>query len=104
LLEQARELDALLRRMGRERGAQLVEPAADWYGIDPIHLRRSLRREAWDRIVSLWFQGSETPGRPFEGRLRMPLLGAAELRLVGITLRSSQPVLRLADGTTVALY
>lgn len=104
LLEQARELDELLRRMGRERGARLVEPAADWYGIDPIHLRRSLRRESWDRIVSLWPQGSETPGWPPRGRLRIPLLGAAEMRLLGIRLRTPQPAAQLADGTTLALY
>lgn len=104
LLEQARELDERLRRMGRERGAQLMEPAADWYGVDPIHLRRGLRREAWDRIVSLWFPGSETPGGPPNGPPRIPPFGAAELRLLGMTLRSPQPALRFAEGTTVALY
>jgi hypothetical protein len=52
LLDQARDLDERLRRMGRERGARLVEPAADWYGLDPIHLRRCRRREVWSQIVS----------------------------------------------------
>jgi hypothetical protein len=52
LLDQARDLDERLRRLGRERGARLVEPAADWYGLDPIHLRRSRRREVWSQIVS----------------------------------------------------
>jgi hypothetical protein len=52
LLDQARDLDERLRRMGRERGARLVEPAADWYGLDPIHLRRRRRREVWSQIVS----------------------------------------------------
>jgi len=52
LLDQARDLDGRLRRMGRERGARLVEPAADWYGLDPIHLRRRRRREVWSQIVS----------------------------------------------------
>jgi len=52
LLDQARDLDERLRRLGRERGARLVEPAADWYGLDPIHLRRRRRREVWSQIVS----------------------------------------------------
>ena len=51
LLDRARDLDARLRRIGGERGARLVEPAADWYGLDPIHLRRRSRREAWTRIL-----------------------------------------------------
>ena len=104
LLDDARGLNERLRRIGGNHGAQIVEPAADWYGIDPIHLRRSLRREAWDRIVSLWFQGAETPRRPLKDRLRMPLLGAAELSLFGITLRKPQPAVRLADESTLRLY
>jgi hypothetical protein len=51
LLDRARELDGRLRRIGRERGARLVEPAAGWYGLDPIHLRRRARREAWSQIL-----------------------------------------------------
>jgi len=104
LLEQARELDQRLRQMGQARGARLVEPAADWYGLDPIHLRRSLRREAWDRVVSGWPEDSETPGGLLKDLPRIPLFGAAELSLFGIALRSAQPALRLADGTTLALY
>lgn len=28
-------------------------PEAKWYGLDPIHIRRSCRREAWERYLSL---------------------------------------------------
>ncbi|HEX3553758.1 MAG TPA: hypothetical protein VIA62_11080 [Thermoanaerobaculia bacterium] len=105
LLERARELDARLRRLGEELGALLVEPEASWYGIDPIHLRRSRRREVWERLTGV--AGSPIgPLTPAGGRvrLRLPLLGAEELRLAGRTLRTRQPAARLADGTTVALY
>ena len=99
LLERARELDERLRRMGREHGARLVEPEASWYGIDPIHLRRSRRREVWERLTG-------AAGSPAaDGRqVRLPLLGAETLRLAGRTLRTPQPAAHLADGTTVALY
>jgi len=106
LLERARELDERLRRLGEERGALLVEPEASWYGIDPIHLRRSRRREVWERLASV----AGSPGSPAAdpvapaGGIRLPLLGAEELRLAGRTLRTPQPAARLADGTTVALY
>jgi hypothetical protein len=103
LLERARELDTRLRQMGRDRGAQLVEPAAHWYGIDPIHFRRRARREVWARILSHWDHASA--GRhPLASRVRIPLLGAEELRLAGFPLRTAQPAVRLADGTTLELY
>lgn len=101
LLDRARELDERLRRLGRERGARLVEPAAAWYGLDPIHLRRRCRRDVWTRILSPGLAGTE---RPPALRRRIPLLGAEEARLFGIALRRPQPAIHLGDGTTLALY
>lgn len=101
MLESARKLNEELRRLGLEHGARLVEPSPSWYGIDPIHVRRSMRRDAWTRIL-------QHPLLPREGELagggRLPVFGAAELRLGGVPLRKPQPVCRLKDGTTVALY
>jgi hypothetical protein len=101
LLERARELDSRLREMGRAYGARLVEPEVSWYGIDPIHLRRSRRREAWEHLTS-FSPVLEEAAEP--ARVRLPLLGAEEWRLAGRTLRTAQPAARLADGTTVSLY
>ncbi len=103
LLQRARALDERLRRMGRDHGARLVEPAADWYGFDPIHLRRGVRQEAWNRVLSFRPSGGAA-GRPAPGRIRIPLLGAAEVRLFGTTLRRPQPAVRPADGTAISLY
>jgi hypothetical protein len=104
LLEQARELDERLRRLGREHGVRLVEPAAGWYGIDPIHLRRGARREAWECILSLappeLSAANQMPG----GQVHIPLVGAAETHLLGLRIRTAQPAARLADGTTLSLY
>jgi hypothetical protein len=100
MLESVRELNEQLRQQGLAHGARLVEPLPSWYGIDPIHVRRSMRREAWTRTLL-------HPRLPREGELwggRLPLFGAAELRLFGVTLRNPQPVRRFEDGTTVALY
>ncbi|HEV2853198.1 MAG TPA: SGNH/GDSL hydrolase family protein [Thermoanaerobaculia bacterium] len=102
LLDHARELDDWLRRLGREHGARLVEPQAAWYGLDPIHLRRSVRRQVWDDVLSLWFP--DTPAGPPPRRLRIPWFGAEELRLGGVILRTPQPAVLLEDGTTVGLY
>jgi hypothetical protein len=101
LLDSVRELNERLRRLGLAHEARLIEPPSSWYGIDPIHLRRSMRHEAWTRIL-------HHPRLPREGNLpgggRLPLFGAAELRLFGVPRRNPQPVCRFKDGTTVALY
>ncbi len=98
LLDRARALDERLRGAGRERGARLIEPAAEWYGLDPIHLRRRARRDAWSRILP------EPAGPVSKAGLPLPRLGAAESRLFGVTLRRPQPAVRLADGSTVSLF
>jgi hypothetical protein len=99
LLERARELDEQLRRIGREHGARLVEPEAEWYGLDPIHPRRSRRWEIWARAIPLG-----PAGPPPSGRLQIPLFAAEETRILGLSLHRLQPVVRLAEGTTVAFY
>jgi hypothetical protein len=104
LLEQARDLDEHLRRLGRDTGAQLIEPAADWYGIDPIHFHRSVRGEVWRRVLSLWPAEADPDARSLAGRIRVPRLGTAEMRLFGRPLHTPQPAVRLADGTTLSLY
>jgi hypothetical protein len=107
LQSEARELDARLRRIGTERGIPLVEPEVSWYGIDPIHVRRGLRREVWNRVFSLWpLASTGFPGRESSpaGRCRPPAFGTAHFRLFGANLRRPQPALRLDDGTTLSLF
>ena len=104
LLEEARELDEHLRRIGRAHGARLVEPAADWYGLDPIHLRRKVRREAWSHTLAIRPRSSTVSARRRPRPVRIPLFAAEELRLFGMTRSNPQPAIRLADGTVLALY
>ncbi len=100
MLANVRELNERLRSLGQERGARVVEPPSSWYGMDPIHIRRRIRKEAWAEIlIHPSLRAGQTPGHG-----RLPLLGAEELRLCGVTLRNPQPVCRFKDGTTVALY
>ena len=53
LLDRARDLDDRLRRIGERHGVRLIEPEADWYGLDPIHLRRNVRQQVWDHVLSV---------------------------------------------------
>lgn len=102
LLDRARDLDDRLRRLGERHGVRLVEPEADWYGLDPIHLRREVRQQVWDRVLSLWFP--DPPAGSPDRRPRIPWFCAEEVRLGGFELRTAQPALRFEDGTTVSFY
>lgn len=100
LLERARELDSRLRRIGDAFGARVIEPQASWYGLDPIHVRRRSRVQAWSQILT--HQRLSRDG--YQRGDALPFLGAAELHLFGIPLHIQQPVRTLDDGSTVALY
>ncbi len=51
-LDRARETNARLQELAAARAWTLVEPRAEWYGFDPIHVRRKHARAAWNLILS----------------------------------------------------
>jgi hypothetical protein len=98
----AEMVDAGLRRLARERSIALAQMQPQWYGLDPIHVRRTRRDEAWDRILAGW-------GEPVRAVPAARLPGAwrqvPERRwILGIEGGRSQPCLRLEDGTTLSLF
>lgn len=104
LLDRAQRLDTVLRRLGRDWGAFVVEPELDWYGIDPIHVRRSRREAAWEKTLEPWGPYMPKPGPGVLQPWRAPAFGAHEYRLLNSERRTPQPVRRLADGTTLEMY
>lgn len=51
-LVEGAELHAQLLKFG-DNEFSTTTPEARWYGLDPIHIRRRCRREAWERYLSL---------------------------------------------------
>jgi hypothetical protein len=106
LLERLREVNCRLAELADAHAIALVEPVADWYGLDRIHVRRGQVRAAWGAMLSRW----QVPDGCGPGAERVPPLGrrwriAPERRTVlGLTLRRPQPSAVLADGTAVSLY
>lgn len=47
ICREAEQLAAGLQTLAAQRGIRFVQPPLDWYGMDPIHVRRRKRREAW---------------------------------------------------------
>lgn len=103
----AAQLDDGLCRLAESTGAALVRPRDAWYGFDPIHIRRSARRAAWRELFAAWPVPamSSTPATVQRvGQLRLLRLRPALRDLCGCRQEATQPVLRLADGTTISFY
>lgn len=58
ILQRAEELAERLQQLAAEMQLHVFDPPAEWYGFDPIHIRRSLRQKAWQVLCSQWSQGS----------------------------------------------
>lgn len=122
--ELAVELHERVARLAADAGAAFIEARDEWYGLDPIHVRRRARRDAWRTIVAPLaindasdvchandaseFDASERSAR--EARVSWSeawrLLRARPLERTrrGRVERSAQPALKLSDGARVSIY
>lgn len=57
-LQSARQIDAALHDLAREHAARLLPPEPRWYGLDPIHIRFAIQREAWRMIFGALTEGT----------------------------------------------
>ncbi len=102
----ARELNERLRDLAETRGIALVEPDPGWYGLDPIHVKRSRLGDAWARAIAAWTGGrppSPVPASPARW-LRIRRLTPQTWWLLGRRRGRPQPAGSLPDGTSIALY
>ena len=106
-LARTADLNGGLRTLGEAHGADVVEHDLAWYGLDPLHIRRSHLIAAWARILSPWNDGKGPSGpvRGSAGRwLRLRLQTPARWWLLGHELGRFQPFRRLPDGSTVSFF
>lgn len=107
------EVDKGVRALAAERNLHLIELQPDWYGFDPIHIRK----RDWPRAAAAMFaplnrQNRETTESSIQPlakgslsrwfRLRTAL--AEHVRYAGISCGQSQPARALPDGGTLSLY
>ena len=107
-IERARAINGVLRRLAPERGIALVEQQSEWYGVDPIHIRRRVISTAYDIILRHWIPcdyGERVPSRfGIRDRLGFFRLSPQHQRLFGFDRYSQQPTGVFPDGSTVSLY
>jgi hypothetical protein len=93
------EANARITELAARHGAIAVEPPAEWFGADAIHLAARRRAAAWHTILGSW-------GAPpnAAGPLVCRGLAPAWRTVCGVSLRRAQPAAALPDGTTISLY
>lgn len=107
MLRRAYELDARISELAGRYEVRSVAQRPEWYGLDPIHIRRRHVPGAWHEILSAWANGADRPGAA-RGSLwqawQVRRLAPARRWIFGLEQRRDQPSGRLRDGTTIALY
>ena len=96
-----------MRDLAPQYGATLVDLPGEWYGMDPVHIKRSQFSAALAQIMTGWAAGAKADTRATgsAGRwLKLHLARPQRWSLLGIPLGSAQPATRLADGSTVAVF
>jgi hypothetical protein len=105
-LRRAELLNRYVLELAGEFDAAVVRPERNWYGLDPIHIHRRHRRQAWSNILTPW-RTRHLAAAPPKSWLEHAVwwnVRPKYRRLFGIEQHRAQPAVRLADGTCVSLY
>lgn len=97
-------LDDLIERRAATAGATTFTPRPEWYGFDPIHIRRACRPAAWREIVGQWKTAEEDLGAGPRAEWRHWLLKPAVKFVKRQPRMTEQPALRWADGSGIWLF
>jgi hypothetical protein len=102
ILDRAEHVNTGLADLSVTYGARFCRLDPDWYRFDPIHIRPSAWRGAWNEILG-------SPARPAPGRSRLEawrlyLMRPERQRLAGIEQVTPQPGTRLRSGGRVWLF
>lgn len=52
----AEQVSAGMAELAQRRGSRFIQMPTEWYGFDPIHIRRSRRRAVWHQVLCEWQQ------------------------------------------------
>lgn len=90
-----------------ERFDAVIQPMnPDWYGVDPIHIRTSLQRQAWAQLLAPLKRDPSFTATRFTARDRRRLRAArhAMREWFGRVEHRLQPSVVFDDGSAVSLY
>jgi hypothetical protein len=111
----AEEVSAGLAALAHRYALRLIRPRSEWYGFDPIHIRRTARRAAWSEILAGgratetgFAEAAQRVGLGERAREAVALyrirLRPERQRLLGFERRAPQAGTRLPRGGRIRLY
>jgi hypothetical protein len=102
----APQLDELIAAMASRLGLASFVPRPEWYGFDPIHIRRAQRGAAWQHAVSQWGLELDRPAHApgIRASWQYWRLQPAERRTLGRERTTFQPGWKWPDGSAIWLY
>ncbi|SFI97931.1 hypothetical protein SAMN05421753_11445 [Planctomicrobium piriforme] len=106
MCEQIVELDRRATEYADHAGARILTPKVNWYGVDPIHIRKSRRLAAWNEIVSSWPFPDPPVVKPVgkTEALRAWQSPPLERSYWGRSYQTPQPCRTFADGSSLWQY
>lgn len=100
LQREIQQLDQGMRELAERYRVGWVDAPGDWYGLDPIHIRRPLEAEAWQTLFarwSVWRSPADGSRLSVLQKFKLRRLRPAERRLFGQPQLTSQPALSAPD-------
>ena len=101
--EKMEQLNAGLAELAAVRNLKFFRLNPSWYGLDPIHIRPSLWRSAWQEILDAPIDKGEAC-RPSLEAVRLYMMAPELRRLFGIEQYTPQSGLRMSRGARIWLY
>jgi hypothetical protein len=102
VLEVAERVNAGLGDLSAARGLRLFRLDPAWYGLDPIHIRRSFLKPAWQAILDARPAAAGSSSLP--ERLRLYCMPPERRWLLGVEQFTPQSGVALPSGGRVWLY
>ncbi|HRP62948.1 MAG TPA: hypothetical protein PK400_06630 [Phycisphaerales bacterium] len=109
-IARAKDVHAGLQALSTKHRTHFVELPQNWYGIDPIHIRRTQFSEAWSTILQPWKGDAastwqeETTTTAIRRWLTIRTKSPDRWRLLGMQRGRAQPCAVLQNGTRISLY
>ena len=102
----AAEVDLQLADLAEKHGILTVQPAIDWYGFDPIHIRRSYYETAWSCLLQGWEPKKELSSvkASWFQRWRLRFQRPLQRHFFGRRQSRNQPSVFFENGSTVSFY
>lgn len=103
VMAQVEFLTSAVCKLAERHGAQVVTPDLDWYGVDPIHIRRGRRSTAYAAMFSKWSCWSQPGANLSKTGRRIGKLRPYEFRRFGRLKHTPQPV-HVDDELRISMY